>query len=58
MGKTVKIEDIKTNYTEPHKALRYALILLERKDINAAKHAIRDALHLMGYKDSDIYPLE
>lgn len=52
-----KIEDLNPNYKTALACLRYALMCLEKKNVSHAKHAVRDALFRMGFKDSDVYPL-
>jgi len=56
MEKT-KIEDLNPNYKTALGCLRYALMCLEKNEVSHAKHAIRDALFRLGFKDSDVYPL-
>ena len=52
-----RIEELNPNYKTALACLRYALMRLEKNDVSHAKHAIRDALFRMGFKDSDVYPL-
>jgi hypothetical protein len=52
-----KIEDLNPNYKTALGCFRYALICLEKNEVAHAKHAIRDALFRLGFKDSDVYPL-
>jgi len=52
-----KIEELNPNYKTALACLRYALMCLEKGDNSHAKHAVRDALFRMGFKDSDVYPL-
>jgi len=53
-----KIEDLNPNYKTALACLRYALMCLDKNDVSHARHAIRDALFRMGFKDSDVYPLK
>ncbi len=52
-----KIEELDPNYKTALGCLRYALMCLEKNDVSHAKHAVRDALFRIGFKDSDVYPL-
>jgi len=52
-----KIEELHPNYETALACLRYALMCLDKNDASHARHAIRDALFRMGFKDSDVYPL-
>ncbi len=52
-----KIEELNPNYEDVLGCLRYALMCLEDNNVSNAKHAVRDALNRLGFKDSDVYPL-
>jgi len=52
-----KIEELNPNYKTALACLRYALMCLDKEDVSHARHAVRDALFRMGFKDSDVYPL-
>jgi hypothetical protein len=53
----VKIEELIPKYKTPASSLRYALSCLEKSNVYDAKHAIRCTLNLLGFKESDIYPV-
>jgi hypothetical protein len=53
-----KIEELIPRYKTPLSSLKYALLCLEKKDVGQARHAIRGALYLLGFNESDVYPLK
>jgi hypothetical protein len=49
-----KIEDLNPHYQTVLDCLRYALMCLDKEDTGHARHAIRDALYRLGFREDDL----